>query len=203
METGVKLLKIGVGMKVLNVYDDNMSEWIEIPELNDDDEQKNLHLERYKWAKNKIKGTIVANAACGTNYAYQLLKDTDNLVIGFDINVDALNIARDKGRDLVIWKDIEKEEFSGFTSMVCLETLEHLKNPFVFLKNISLSIKEMVISVPIVPTKGINRWHLHDFTEESFKTDIKNLGWEIKDSFKQFEARFLPEPTYLILYVIR
>lgn len=180
-----------------------MSEWIEIPDLDENHEQWKLHIERYKWARNHLKGTIVANGACGTNYAYHILKSPRNVVIGFDKNKDALAIARAKGRDLVIEKDIQEEPFDGFTSLVSLETIEHLLHPWKFIEQLSETVYEVVLSVPIVPTKHINRWHLHDFTETEFLDALKGYGWNVQDKLYQYEEAFKPHITYIVIYAIR
>lgn len=81
-----------------------MAEWLNPYDLPEDDEQRRLHLGRYNWAKEHIKGSVVANAACSCNYGYSILNDGTRLVIGFDRNPVGLNLARSSGADLVIEK---------------------------------------------------------------------------------------------------
>lgn len=180
----------------------NMSEFIHPYSLNENDEQYKLHVGRYKWAAEMIKGMVVANAACSTNYGSDFLKTFGRLVIGFDRNPHALEIARKEGRNLVIDKDIQDETFEGFTTLVCLETFEHLKEPWKFLENLHPTVKEIVISVPCIPTKHFNEWHLHDFTIESFKEGIRERGWNIIHEARQDES-WLPKPTYIMVYATR
>lgn len=178
-----------------------MSEFLDIEKLQDESEQKKLHIERYEWASNRIKGNGIANAACGTNYGARIMERAGRTIIGFDKNSKALSVARtfpQEVRDC----DIEKERFIGFDVLVSLETIEHLKEPWAFLDRLSKDVKELVISVPIVPTKHFNEWHLHDFTEAEVLEKIKALGWTIVEMAYQNEDA-LPKPSYLLVYAIR
>jgi hypothetical protein len=181
----------------------DMAEWLNPYDLGEGDEQRRLHIGRYNWAKEHIKGNVVANAACSCNYGYSILNDGARLVIGFDRNPVGLNLARSSGADLVIEKDIQTYSFQGFTTLVCLETFEHLKDPWGFLRNLSLSVKELVLSTPIIPTKHFNEWHLHDFTEKEILNGIKELGWKIERTAYQDEDQFLPNHTYILVYATR
>jgi 2-polyprenyl-3-methyl-5-hydroxy-6-metoxy-1,4-benzoquinol methylase len=179
-----------------------MSEFIEPFDLGEGDAQRRLHLGRYNWANEMVKGFVVANAACSTNYGYEILKKPGRLVIGFDRNDSALDIARRKNRDWFIKMDIEKERFDGFTALVCLETFEHLKEPWEFLKGLSQTVKELVLSVPCIPTKHLNEWHLHDFTVNEVREGLNKLRWQINNEALQDEPG-LPCPTYFLVYATR
>lgn len=179
-----------------------MSEFIEPYSLPDGDQQKDLHLYRYRWAKDHIEGSVVANAACSTNYGWEILKENGRLVIGFDRNDSALDIARKNDRYWFIKHDIQDERFDGFTSLVCLETFEHLQKPWYFLDNLSPTLKELVLSTPIIPTKHFNEWHLHDFTDEEVKQGLKDRGWNVIDTAFQDEPG-LACPTYILVYATR
>lgn len=179
-----------------------MSEYIHPYDLSEGDEQHRLHVGRYKWAAEMLKGLVVANAACSTNYGSPLLAKPGRLVIGFDRNQTALGRARKEGRDLVIDKDIQCETFEGFSSIVSLETIEHLPDPKAFVSGWSKTVRECVISVPIIPTKHFNEWHLHDFTKEEARALLTNNGWKIEAEAYQDESG-LAQPTYILLYATR
>lgn len=179
-----------------------MSEYIHPYDLPEDNEQHRLHVGRYNWAAEMIKGMVVANAACSTNYGSILLQKPGRLVIGYDRNHMALQRARDENRDLVIEKDIQNETFEGFSTIVSLETIEHLPDPHAFVKNWSKTLKECVISVPIIPTKHFNEWHLHDFTKVEARKLLTENGWKIETEAFQDEVG-LTKPTYILLYAKR
>jgi 2-polyprenyl-3-methyl-5-hydroxy-6-metoxy-1,4-benzoquinol methylase len=179
-----------------------MSEWIRPNDLPEDNFQVKLHIGRYKFAAEMIKGNVVANAACSCNYGYPLLKRPGRLVIGFDRNDTALSTATADGFDLFVKKDIQGYDFDGFSTIVCLETFEHLSDPWVWLSAVSSSVRELVLSVPIIPTKHFNEWHLHDFTEADIKDGLKDRGWSVVHSAYQDEPG-LANPTYMIVYAKR
>lgn len=179
-----------------------MSEFLDPNTVSNSDEQYRLHMERYAWARAAIKGPIVANAACSCNYGYEILKTPGRLVIGFDRNKSALDLARSRGLNMFIEKDIQGETFDGFTSLVCLETFEHLQSPWEFLGGLSSTIKEIVLSTPIIPTKHFNEWHLHDFTEDEVKNGMQSLGWNI-EQVKYQDEQMLSKPTYIWIYATK
>jgi 2-polyprenyl-3-methyl-5-hydroxy-6-metoxy-1,4-benzoquinol methylase len=181
-----------------------MSEWINPHKLPDGDQQKRLHLGRYAWAKEmlSINSKAVANAACSCNYGYEYLKRDGRLVIGFDRNPDGLSQARRDGFSLVVDKDIQEETFDGFDAIVSLETIEHLKDPYAFVKGWSKTVKECVISVPCIPTKHFNEWHLHDFTQEDARKLVRDAGFTVVSEAFQDEDG-LPKPTYMLIYAKR
>lgn len=179
-----------------------MAEYIEPFDLKEDEEQRKLHLGRYNWAREMVKGLVVANAACSTNYGTQILKTDGRLVVGFDRNPTALAVADAKQRPYYIKRDIQEEPFDGFTTLVCLETFEHLPKPWDFLKNLSKTVRELVLSTPVIPTKHFNEYHLHDFTTDEVRNGLKELGWTIKSEAYQDES-WLDKPTYLLVYAQR
>lgn len=181
-----------------------MSEWINPHKLPDGDQQKKLHLGRYAWAKEmlSINARAVANAACSCNYGHEYLKRDGRLVIGFDRNPVGLSQARGDGFDMVIEKDIQNETFDGFDAIVSLETIEHLQDPYAFVKGWSQTVKECVISVPCIPTKHFNEWHLHDFTQDDARKLVRDAGFTISSEAFQDEDG-LSKPTYMLIYAKR
>lgn len=179
-----------------------MSEYIHPYSLPDGDEQRRLHLERYNFARDVIRGSVVANAACSTNYGWDILKSPGRFVLGFDRNDAALACATSEGRYFFVKRDIQGEVFDGFDTLVCLETFEHLQDPWGFLKNLSPTVKELVLSTPCIPTKHFNEWHLHDFTAQEVIDGLEALGWTVQKTAYQDESP-LPKPTYILLYATR
>lgn len=157
------------------------SEWCDPMELADDDYQKRLCIERYKWACKYISlGAAVANAACGANYGTPMLMLAGAAkVVGFDSGPEQQRVSQSKGYGEFRLVDIEKMTFSEFDTLVCIETLEHLKNPRAFLENLDWRLQTLVLTTPIVPTKHLNPHHLHDFTEEQILGWLACTGWNV------------------------
>lgn len=179
-----------------------MAEYIHPYDLPEGDEQRNLHLDRYNWANAHIQSNVIANAACSTNYGTPILERPQRLVVGFDRNSAALSRAYDEGRYRFIKRDIQEETFNGFTGLVCLETFEHLERPWDFLSALSCTVRELVLSVPCIPTKHFNEWHLHDFTAQEVIDGLEARGWSVQDTMYQDESP-LPKPTYILIYATR
>lgn len=154
-----------------------MTEWCDPHELPDSDYQKTLCLERYRWAARRITGHRVANAACGSNFGTPMLDAGHREVTGFDQGLAQSIKAREKGYGVITIANIEELSFEGFDTLVCIETLEHLKEPWTFLEN--LRVSELVLTTPIVPTKHENPHHLHDFTEQQILHGLRRLGWVV------------------------
>ena len=167
------------------------SEWGDIPTLPDSDQQKGWHLYRYAWAAQRIKGTVIANAACGTNYGAVILRagHPERSVKGYDRSDEALAIAASyavPGKIATEFSpDIQADNFNGYDTLVCLETIEHLRDPASFLK--CLAPNELVLSCPIIPTKHANEFHLHDFTEDDVYGMVRAAGYRVVEAAKQDE----------------
>lgn len=184
-----------------------MSEWLNPYEFAEDNEQRKLHIGRYRWAATMIHGLAVANAACSCNYGAEILMGKPQvpgrLVVGFDRNPEGLALARKVFPEYEVREqDIQDESFEGFTSLVCLETFEHLKEPWKFLDGLAASVTEIVLSVPVIPTKHFNEWHLHDFTMDEMREGLKKRGWKLKSEATQDESN-LQKPTYGLFYATR
>ena len=184
-----------------------MSEWIDPYSLHENHEQRKLHLGRYNWAAIHVRSQRIANAACSCNYGSHILMKAENAVnrevVGFDRNENALALAEKFYPGIETRKqDIQNETFDGFTALVCLETFEHLEKPWEFLEGLAPSVKELVMSTPVIPTKHFNEFHLHDFTLEEVREGLKARGWTIQNEAFQDEEMFA-KPTYALFYATR
>jgi 2-polyprenyl-3-methyl-5-hydroxy-6-metoxy-1,4-benzoquinol methylase len=149
-----------------------MAENINIPNLPDSDEQKVLHLYRYQFAKQwvKVPGGTILDAACGWGYGSTMLAEK-GLVTGFDRDARAIEFARGHYPDVSFRVvDLETVDLPAAETAVSLETIEHLKDPRRFARQLAKSSR-VVLSAPIVPTKHANKFHLQDFT----RADIVEL----------------------------
>src|SRR5205814_7591503 len=55
-----------------------------------------IHLKRYEFARPLCTGRDVLDAACGVGYGSAYLAETARRVVGVDLNVDAVEYARDR-----------------------------------------------------------------------------------------------------------
>ena len=105
------------------------------------------HLARYVFALRYCVGKTVLDAACGTGYGTSLIQSIARSVVGFDIDQDTIDFAKqiyESFDERLIFKvsDFETADlsFSGcpafYDTIVSFETIEHLSNPGFFLRNV-------------------------------------------------------------------
>jgi len=127
--------------------------------------ERNAHEYRYKLAGKYTKDTdTVLDMACGTGYGAEFLKGTYK-------GVDIADLSGNIVADLTTWKP----DFD-FDVGVSFETIEHIQDYQNILDNLKKAKKYIVYSTPIIPTVGINPWHLHDFTMNELKDMFKDWG---------------------------
>ena len=127
--------------------------------------ERNAHEYRYKLAGSYTKDTdTLLDVACGTGYGREFLKGKYN-------GVDKDDLCGNIIADLNTWKP----DFD-FDIGISFETIEHVKNYQNVLDILKKAKKYIIYSTPIIPTVGINPYHLHDFTYEELKRMFKDWG---------------------------
>lgn len=155
-------------------------------EANPEGRIEKLHIDRYEWSAARIRELSlvthfsVANAAAGSGYGSRILQRhfPDAQIDGFDLDDLALATARERSPYMAFYKeDITARTFQGYDVLVSLETIEHLVDPWTWLRK--LDCKYLVMSTPIIPTMSRNPYHLHDFTKKEIDAALKTAGFEI------------------------
>jgi SAM-dependent methyltransferase len=156
---------------------------------------------RYEWAADWLCNShndleLVADVACGFGYGTSILGTIlENIeVIGFDIGLEAIEYARRQypGWPYVV-ANVEANTFEGFDAVVCLEALSHFDQPVAWLRE--LSVKHLIISAPMIPSKKIYPYRRHDIPIEEFQRMVSDR-WKIIDKLNQRDR-------YLTLYGVR
>jgi SAM-dependent methyltransferase len=158
-----------------------------------------LHLERYRWASRFVQSKRVLDLACGVGYGTSLLAGAGaSAVVGVDLNADAVSYARQRyAADNVTFVCSAGEAFSdaeGFDVIVSLETLEHVPEPAKLLSRFAQLTRKggrLIASAPTTLSSDVNVYHLHDFTEETFKDAIRAAGFVPRESWRQIQ-KFSP-----------
>lgn len=123
------------------------------------------HTWRYELASALVNtGDTVLDAACGIGYGSEILHRLAKPHTYFGVDKDGvdpqyLNHGWFTHADLDTWSP-------GFTFDVgiCFETLEHVADPARLAHTMMQATCSIIVSVPTVPTKHFNPYHLHDFT---------------------------------------
>lgn len=145
------------------------------------------HTERYEWAAKQILPTdVVLDIACGIGYGAELLAPTGCLYVG----VDKPGIVSETFADLGQFIETDIDTWFAdvtFDVAICFETLEHVGDAARLVKLISQARRLLLVSVPTVPTVGINPWHLRDFTED----EVPELfpTWTLAEKWHQPQER--------------
>ena len=151
-----------------------------------------LHFERYHYAGRHIVPGSVLDIACGVGYGSHLLAtqyhEHITKIIAVDCDESSILLARKEyyhpsisfiANDAAIFK-------TGFPidNIVCLETLEHLPEPVMVVKNLSRQLVKggrFIASVPVTPSVDANPYHLHDFSVKQFKQLFLDQGMALID----------------------
>jgi cyclopropane fatty-acyl-phospholipid synthase-like methyltransferase len=159
-----------------------MPENIAIGLLPPDHLESLVHRYRYAVARQLARGAVV-DAACGWGYGAEMISHGAGVshVVGVDRDDRAIYHARNcYGTESVEFccQELESFEFTeSHYTLVSIETLEHLKDPAEFIKRASAAgIGRAIVSIPILPTKDRNPFHLHDLTQAGLFEWFK--GWD-------------------------
>ena len=157
------------------------------------------HLGRYYFAREILKNSkMVLDAACADGYGTYVLSKIATMVCGMDCNSSYLDIASKKyNAKNIIYKQIDFncEKINGkYDGIVCFETLEHLKYPEKFLKNLYDILDEngkLILSVPnsiyekSENGKNIDSYHINVFSYNNITDLIKKTGFIIQNIYGQ------------------
>jgi ubiquinone/menaquinone biosynthesis C-methylase UbiE len=146
------------------------------------------HVGRYLFAKPLVDGKTVLDVACGAGYGSQILSHLAKRVVGADIDRQAIEHCRSRysGTNLsFVQMDGCHLAFSpsSFDAVVSFETLEHLENPEVFLKELNRVLKvdgQLIISTPnkelfsLYTKNKKNPFHYREFTQSKFEKKLRS-----------------------------
>ncbi len=141
------------------------------------------HKERYKFASDYAGGRVL-DIACGVGYGSEILfsyGEGIKKVIGVDNNKEAIKYAKkyydfEKTEYLVAdAKDKKlKEQLGTFNTIVSMETVEHIKNDYLFVENLKKLLKKdgrLIISTPYGRGRDIecaNPYHYRQYKKQEF-----------------------------------
>jgi len=145
-----------------------------------------LHLQRYEFVAKYVTPGRLLDIACGVGYGtYLLVEKRQDIVeaIGVDISQEAIEYAiQYYASQRIHFQQHDAMTFAdekGFDSIVSVETLEHVPEPAILIKHLSELLRDrgiFIASVPTTPSVDVNPYHLHDFTERSFRKMVTMYG---------------------------
>ena len=150
------------------------------------------HFARYIFAQKYVVNMRVLDIACGSGYgSYALAETGSKRVVGVDIDYDTIkcaNIEYERGNLEFINASLLSLPFpeEHFDIVVCFETIEHVKESTLAMKEITRVLTKngmLIISSPnrrvTSPGKKIddfpsNKHHVKEFTKNEFKSLVSN-----------------------------
>lgn len=146
------------------------------------------HLIRYVLAMDSIVGKDVLDIACGTGYGMYLMSFLAKSVSGYDYSPEAIEEAKTypykcdsclEIRNLEEDKPLINHKHEQFDVVTCFETIEHISNPEILLKNIQAVTKPggvIYISTPNdINHTDDNKWHKVHFDFYSLFNTISKI----------------------------
>ena len=157
---------------------------------------KEGHLQRYKKALDFISSeSIILDAGCGYGYGAFILSKKAKKVIAVDISTEALDYAKNRYKRKNIeylLGDLETIDLSKFTFdfIICLEVIEHIKNPLLVLRKFRKWIKKkgfLLISTPNGKNQyATNPYHVRTYGEEEIIKILKKSGFKVNEVYGQY-----------------
>lgn len=135
----------------------------------------------------------VIDFGCGIGYGSEIIANPIDEVQYWGVDIDEECIERAKkdyeieGRIDFSVEDLNKFVLNdlSFNVAVCFENIEHVENTDNLIKQLKKANKWIICSVPIIPTVGINPYHVHDFTYDDLPKLIEDDQWELFQRVKQ------------------
>lgn len=145
------------------------------------------HLHRYAFASGLVQGKKVLDIACGEGYGANLLAARASQVTGVDINANVIEQAKihyKKNNLEFLTGTVDKipSENSSFDVVVCFETIEHVSQHDIVLREIKRVLNRGGLLFISTPDKknytdkpgSVNPHHVKELYTEEFKALLGN-----------------------------
>lgn len=134
------------------------------------------HERRYRYVKKLIRGQRVLDVACGSGFGIKILSSVSPVIVGVDYSFEAVNFAKQnfmRRIDGGVLANACSVPFAdnSFDTVVSFETIEHLKEPVKFLKEIKRVLApngKFYISTPVKKGNSLDQYHLCEYRIDEF-----------------------------------
>lgn len=153
------------------------------------DDPKSLlgHVFRYRMATGFLApNDTVLDCACGVGYGSVYLHSMPDITyFGVDRSLSHIEIEEDDNTHFIAADLCSWDPDFDFDVFISFETIEHLSDYTNLLKIAKRAKKWVLLSVPVVPTKHVNQYHVHDFTSGELRDLFQDDEWHCYQSVAQ------------------
>ncbi|WP_026188994.1 class I SAM-dependent methyltransferase [Orenia marismortui] len=142
------------------------------------------HIARYKFASQFIEGRVL-DIACGSGYGTEILMamgEGIKEIIGVDVDEETINYAKSNYQypwnKFMVGNGVNDDlvqKLGEFDCIISMETVEHIKDDYKFIKNLKKMLKrngKLIISTPFGRGRDYecsNPYHYRQYTEGEFR----------------------------------
>lgn len=148
------------------------------------------HLAKYAFASEEVGRGRILDVGCGLGYGTATLGDTHRLVMGVDVDPEAVQVATaNYSNSSVAFACMDAERLAikdgSMDSVVCLEAIEHFNQPRNHLREAVRILKPTgtyIVSTPAAGTGGspeLNPHHVHEFDRETLEGLLREFFLEV------------------------
>lgn len=152
------------------------------------------HVARYEWAAARIGSPArIVDLACGIGYGSEILAEAGHRVTGIDQSAEAIGYGEHfyghpSVRRIAARAEEVELESDGADVAVCFETIEHVAEPAVLLRELHRACRTLYASVPnetVIPFgSGFAHHHRH-YTRDEFASLLDDCGWSVREWWGQ------------------
>lgn len=143
-----------------------------------DEKRREFHLDRYRFAAQRVKGKRVLDCACGTGYGARMLQEigTAATVVGVDIEAEGVAYAMKNHRPSSVEfvcssGDRLALEDNSVDAIISFETIEHVPDDRALISEFHRVLRSdgiVIISTPNQWPLSDTPYHLREYNRESF-----------------------------------
>lgn len=155
------------------------------------------HTARYRWAASRIPaGSCLLDVACGIGYGSRILAEAGHIVLGIDIDEDAIRYGQTfHAHPLARLRAGDANALtlpSPRDAAVSFETIEHLADPVPLLRSLRGAAPVLLASAPnedVIPFGGGFAFHHRHYTQDEFNELLEHCGWRVIEWWGQLDAQ--------------
>jgi SAM-dependent methyltransferase len=144
------------------------------------------HVNRYKWAIDKLPKGSVIDAACGIGYGSWLMAEAGFHVRSVEIDAEAVGYARAYYNHRNVFHqclDLNKANLSS-DPVVAFEIIEHIEAPLPVLKKCNDFLIASVPNESVFPYRNY-AFHYRHYTKGEFELLLNEAGYKVESWYGQ------------------